>query len=122
MHKLYYLPQKSLWKSLWERTKCWLPTYSPLPKMFFTISRINFIILATNNLSSANTFNKDQSKNLLFDKYLTLSQTSPGFYVSTEQAFKNTVDKGEFAHNEQFLLFPHCFPPDLRTFCHLYQI
>ena len=42
---------------------------------------------------------------------LTLSQTSPGFYVSAE----------EVSHNEQFLLFPH-FLPLWRTFCNIYQI
>ena len=30
--------------------------------------------------------------------------------------FENTVEK------EKFLLFPHCFLPVWRTFCHLYQI
>ena len=35
---------------------------------------------------------------------------------------KNTVRKGEIAHIEQFLLFPHCCLPVWRTFCHLYQI
>ena len=25
-------------------------------------------------------------------------------------AFENIVGKGEIAHNEQFLLFPQCFP------------
>ena len=49
---------------------------------------------------------------------LYLSQTSPGFYVS----FENTVGKGEIARNEQFLLFPKCFPPVKRTFCHFHQI
>ena len=55
----------------------------------------------------------DQSKILLYSKELrkqyiglTLSQTSPGFYVSAEQSFESTVGKGEIAHNEQFLLFP----------------
>ena len=40
---------------------------------------------------------------------LTLSQTSPGFYVSAVQVFENNVGKGEVAHNEQFLLFPQYF-------------
>ena len=33
---------------------------------------------------------------------------------------ENTVGKGEIARNEQFLLFPPCFLPIWRTFCHLY--
>ena len=36
---------------------------------------------------------------------LTLSRTSPGFYVSSVQGFGNTMGKGEIACNEQFLLF-----------------
>ena len=36
--------------------------------------------------------------------------------------FENTVVKGEIARNEQFLLFPHCFLPFWRTFCHIHQI
>ena len=60
---------------------------------------------------------------LSFCKELTLSQTSPGFYVSAVQAFlKNTEGKGEIARNEQFLLFPQCFLPVWRTFCHFHQI
>ena len=46
----------------------------------------------------------------LFEKDLTLSQASPGFSVSAVQVFENTVGKEEIARNEQFLLFPQCFP------------
>ena len=38
------------------------------------------------------------------------------------KSFENTVGKGEIAHNEQFLLFPQCFLPVLRTFCNLHQV
>ena len=38
------------------------------------------------------------------------------------RSFENTVGKGEIAHNKQFLLFPQCFLPVWRTFCHLHQI
>ena len=38
--------------------------------------------------------------------FLSLSQTSPGFYVTQYKSFENTVGKGEIARNEQFLLFP----------------
>ena len=34
---------------------------------------------------------------------------------------ENTVGKGEIAHNEQFLLFPQCFLPVWRTFCHFHE-
>ena len=54
---------------------------------------------------------------------LTLSQTSPGFYVSTVQVFfENNVGKGEIARNEQFLLFPHCFQSIWRALWHFHQI
>ena len=42
----------------------------------------------------------------LFWKVLTLSQTSPDFYMSAVQDFENTMGKEEIAHYEQFLLFP----------------
>ena len=52
-----------------------------------------------------------------------LSQTIPAFYVCAVQVFfGNSVGKGEIARNEQFLLFPQCFNPVLRIFCHFYQI
>ena len=53
--------------------------------------------------------------------WLTLSQTSPGFYCLLYKSFENTVGKGEIARYEQFL-FPQCFLPIWRTFCHFYQI
>ena len=36
--------------------------------------------------------------------------------------FENTVGKGEFARNEQFLLFPQCFLSILGAVCHFCQI
>ena len=36
--------------------------------------------------------------------------------------FENTVGKREIAPNDQFLLFPNCFPLVLRNFCHFHQI
>ena len=38
------------------------------------------------------------------------------------ESLENTVGGGEIAHYEQFLLFPQCFLPVLRTFCHIHQI
>ena len=37
---------------------------------------------------------------------------------STNLSLENSVGKGEIARNKQFLLFPLCFPPILRTFRH----
>ena len=53
---------------------------------------------------------------------LTLSQTSPGFYVSVVKVlnFENTEGKGEIARDEQFLPLPQCFLPIWRTFCHFH--
>ena len=34
------------------------------------------------------------------------------------KCFENTVGRGEIARNEQFLLFPQCFLPEWRAFCH----
>ena len=65
------------------------------------------------------------------------SQTSPVWFFLCPQykCFKNTVGKGEIARDEQFLhfkhcgksdeqflLFPQCFLPVQRTFCHFNQI
>ena len=33
------------------------------------------------------------------------------------KSFENTVGKGEIARNKQFLLFPQCFVPILKTIC-----
>ena len=41
---------------------------------------------------------------------------------SVSFSFENTAGKGEIARDEQFLLFPSCFLPIWRTFCHLHQI
>ena len=53
---------------------------------------------------------------------LALSQTSPGFYMLKNKYFENSVGKGEIACKEQFLLFPQCFLPVWRAFCHFQQI
>ena len=57
-----------------------------------------------------------------FRVLLTLSQTNHGFYVSAVQVFENTGGKGEIARNKQFLLFPQCFLPLWRIFCHFHII
>ena len=51
------------------------------------ILKTNFNILVTFILLSAYSFILDQSKYLSFGKALTLSRTSPGFYVSAVQVF-----------------------------------
>ena len=75
-----------------RRRECWLSAFSPFPTML------------TNSLC------------------LTLFQTSSVFMCLQLKSFENTVGKGEIARIEQFLLFPQCFQPIWKTFCHLYQI
>ena len=65
------------------------PAFSPFSAMFSTHSKRISVFM------------------LLCDKELTLSQTSPGFYVSTVQVF---------TRYEQFLLFPQRVLPVLETF------
>ena len=43
------------------------------------------------------------------------------FTCLLNKSFENTVGKGEIACNEQFLLFPQCFPPIWRTSYHFHQ-
>ena len=38
------------------------------------------------------------------------------------KSFANTVEKGEIACNEQFLLFPECLLSFWKTFCHFHRI
>ena len=80
--------------------------FLPFPTMFSTLPITNFHFSVTFILSCR------------LQMLLTLSQTSPGFYKSLE----NTVGKGEIAHNEQFLLFPHCFLTFWKTFRYGYQV
>ena len=53
---------------------------------------------------------------------LTFSKTSPVSTCLQYKSFENTVGKGEIARNEQFLIYPQCFLPLLRTFCHCHYI
>ena len=38
------------------------------------------------------------------------------------KSFEDTVEKGEIARYEQFLLFPQCFLPFWRLCCHFHRI
>ena len=38
------------------------------------------------------------------------------FMCLQDRSFENNVEKGEIAHNEQFLLFPQCFLPFFENF------
>ena len=43
------------------------------------------------------------------------------FTCLQKKSLENAAEKGEIARYEQFLLFPQCFLPVLRTFCHFHQ-
>ena len=38
------------------------------------------------------------------------------WFFTCLQSFENTMERGEIARTEQFLLFPQCFLPILETF------
>ena len=61
--------EEAFWKH-GGRRKCWKPVFSPFPTMFPTLPISNFNFSFTFILSSANAFNMDQSKILLFGKGL----------------------------------------------------
>ena len=47
----------------------------------------------------------------------------PWFFTCLQyMSIENTMEKGEIARNEQFLLFPQCFQSVRRTLCHFHQI
>ena len=57
-----------------------------------------------------------------FHSYFNPFPNKPWFFTCLRyKSFENTVGKGEIARNEQFLLFPQCFLPIWRAFCHFYQ-
>ena len=68
------------------------------------LSRTNFAIWITFNLSSANALNLEWSKILLFGKELTHYYTTPHFDAL------NTYSCGKHC-KKQFLLFSQCFLP-----------
>ena len=85
--------------------------FQPYPSNHSSLSKYTIIILANFILSSANAFNLDQSRILLFGKELTpySINTQSHFNASTTDSFENIVGKEEIARDEQFLLFPQCF-------------
>ena len=55
-----------------------------------------------------NCWEKKKTENEIYP-CISLSQTSPGFYMSAIQILKKHCGKGEIARNEHFLLFPTVF-------------
>ena len=103
--------------------------------MFSTLPKRNFSFSVTFILSSANAFNLSWSKIMSFGRVKSYSvefekirciNLFPNkhlfLHICSTKSFENTVGKEEIARNEQFLLFPQCFLPCWRTFCHFHQI
>ena len=71
-----------------KRRKCRQPAFSSLPIIFSVLSKTGYAVLVTLDLSFCiNVLNVDRSKTLVFSKELTLSLTSPTFYVSAAHVF-----------------------------------
>ena len=58
----------------------------------------------------------------LIDWYWPFLKQALIFTCLQYMSIENNVGKEEIARNEQFLLFPRCFLPVWRTFCHFHQI
>ena len=81
-------------KGCGERTKCWLPAFSPLPTMFSKGYFFRVVIV----------------KVLFVWKRVNPLPNCPNFImIQREKLFKNIVGKGENAGKQYFLHFPRCF-------------
>ena len=60
-----YPEERAFGKHCGKRRKCWLPAFSPFPTMFSFLSKTELISIEF-VLLSANAFNLDKSKILLF--------------------------------------------------------
>ena len=79
----------------------------------------HFAILTIFNFSSANVFSFVPFWNFAVNPFPNI----PWFlHVYSIITFGHTLGKGRITHNDQFLLFPQCFLPFRKTFCHLYQV
>ena len=74
-------------------------------------------------MSSAICFNLDQSKILSSGNGLSPVSLTLFLVLTCLQykSFENPVGKGESARDKQFLLFPQCFLPFLKTFSPFHQ-
>ena len=91
-----------------------------VPTMFSAFSKKETITLFKFILLYANANNIISSKISLI-LYQTIQRVTPFpnkpwfFTCLQDKSCENTMGKGEIACNEQFLLFPQCFLPVLRT-------
>ena len=71
------------------------------------------------------TYKKFKPHDVIYQNYmdiLTLSQTSLYFTCLQYKSFESSVEKGEIAHDVQFLLFPQSLLPSQITFHCFHQI
>ena len=85
--------------------------------LFFTLCMIYIYILFRNHLITPVFVTINISI-----RCLTFTKQTLVFTCLQYKSFEDTVGKGEIVHKEQFLLFPQCFLPIWRTFCHFHQI
>ena len=62
--------ENAYFKHCGKSRKCWLAAFSPFPTMFSAQWKTNLVFLVTFRLSSANIFDLDKAKILLFDEAL----------------------------------------------------
>ena len=100
-------------KTLWEKEKLLVTSY-----FSFSHSVFKRLVLQTHK-------NKGLFAQIVrFDFYRITNIGENGALVFTCLQYKsleNTVGKGEIACNEQFLLFPQCFLPIWKSFCHFHE-
>ena len=98
--------ERRLLKTLLKKEKMLVTSiFSFSHNVFYPIEDRN-LHLSYNYFVICKCFQFDLVQILLFGLELTISQTSPGFYVSALQVFRKQCGKSEIARNEQFLLFP----------------
>ena len=84
-NRILTLNKKAFWKHDRKGRKCWLSAFSPVLIMSSNLSKTEIIIWATFISSSANAFNLNQSKILLFGKELNV----PYIVVFVSDTVKN---------------------------------
>ena len=92
-------------------------TFTKQSLVLMTLSKVSFENIRRKSFHNVSYPISDKSG------HLTLSQTSFCFFTCLQyKPFVKHCGKGDFARNEQFLLFSQCFLPIWITFCHFHQI
>ena len=106
-------PKKDSFGKHWEKEKMLVTNiFSFSRSLFYSIKERNHLILIIFSLSSAKAFNLNKSNLLTFGKELTLSQTIPGFYVSSVKVFLKTQwEKEKLLMRSNFAFYHSVFYP-----------